>query len=125
MNIEEVKPTLTFINDYKTGEMLPKMRTIALRKIKAQRERGMPRDLNAYEIGVNICVNGRHFAYIGTTVGAPKGKRVIDAKGVYQIIARAMLPYLQGEAALPLTENDYQLFLSVTGSCDYGKRNQV
>lgn len=115
MNIEEVKPTLTLVDDYKNGEMVPKMRAIALRNIKAQRERGMPRELNAYEIGVNICVNGRHFSYIGSTVGAPKGRRVIDAKGVFQIVARAMLPYIQGGAALPLTENDYQLFFERDG----------
>lgn len=115
MRIEEVKPTLTFINDYKKGEMLPKMRAIALRNIKAQRKRCIPRDLNAYEIGVNICVNGRHFAYIGSTVAAPKGKRVLDEKGVYQIIARSLLPYLQGDAALPLNENDYQLFFGRDG----------
>lgn len=115
MRIKEVNPTLTFINDYKKGEMLPKMRTIAQRNIKAQRERGISRDLNAYEIGVNICVNGRHFAYIGSTVAAPKGKRVFNEKSVYQIIARSLLPYLRGEDALPLTENDYQLFFGRDG----------
>lgn len=114
MNIEKVEPTLTLVDDYKNGEMVPKMREIALRTIKAQRERGMPRELNAYEIGVNICVNGRHFAYLGSTVGTPRGKRVLDRKGIVSIVAQMLLKY-HDLIKKPMTENDYQLFFERDG----------
>lgn len=95
----EFKPVnadTTFDFDWKLGEVNPKERTVALRHVKRQRERGMPKELDAYDVGLTIHVNGRHAAHFGVTAGVPKGKH-IPRNELLVIAARLLLPYLDPE----------------------------
>lgn len=107
--MKEVQPTITFVTEYKKGEINPKDRQIALRNIKAQRERGMPKELLPLEVGINITINGRHFDHLGATAGVERTYRM-KAKDVYELVARALLPYIEAHAALEFTQNDYDLY---------------
>lgn len=107
--MKEVQPTLTLVTEYKKGEINPKDRQIALRNIKAQRERGMPKDVLPIEVGINITINGRHFDHMGVTAGIENGYRM-KAGDIYDLVARALLPYIESHAAMEFTENDYDLY---------------
>lgn len=113
MTVTDVDPTLTFVKAYKQGEMLPQMRKIALDNIRFQRGRGMPRDLDAFEVGINVCINGRHFEYLGTTVGVPKGSKPMRPCDIFTLVGRMVaceLKRQEGSGNPRFTENEQHLF---------------
>ena len=112
MNSDEVNPKVTYVTLYKDGEMLPKMRQLALANIKAQRERGMPKDIDAFEIGMNICINGRHFGYLGSTIGTTKGGYKLTPKDVIVICAKMIAAAIKrGDFDKGFSEYHRNLFL--------------
>lgn len=101
---------------YKKGELIQKMRELAVDNIRYQRERGMPKSVNAYEIGINICINGRHFDYLGSTVGTAIGGYHMTPKDIVTIVTRALFCAIKrGDYDTPFDENTKHLFLERDG----------
>lgn len=101
--------SLSFVYAYKRGEMIPQMRSVALQNIKLQRQRGMPKELKAFEIGCNVCINGRHFDYVGTTLGTKRDYKLTphDVWIAVARIAAIMLEETRGQRFDAQGENLY------------------
>lgn len=94
--MEPVNKDLTIDTDWKVGEVSPKERDVALRHVRKQRELGMPKELDGYDIGVTITINGRHVQHLGATIGIEKGK-CMTRQQVMSVVGRCLLPYISPE----------------------------
>jgi len=116
-NDDVVNKELTIDTEYQVGEIDTRERAVSLKHIKLQRKMGMPKEMDAYDIGLTITINGRHVHHLGATIGIAKGKPMTRHQ-VMQVVGRCIIPYID-----PSTRNTMPEFTERERFVLFGRDN--